>query len=114
MSHTASESLLSKPHICRNVGFGVEVATGVGVVPEFATGVTAAVGFAVALIATPLFQTSFVPDLTQVNFFPPEIEVTPAFEHELPAFTAAIAEVALKISVPTISVAIGLITSTHA
>ena len=41
------------------------------------------------MITTPLFQTSFVPDLIQVNFFPPETEVAPAFVHLAPALTAA-------------------------
>jgi hypothetical protein len=36
-----------------------------------------------------LFQTSFVPDLMQVNFFPPETEVAPTFVHLAPALTAA-------------------------
>ena len=43
-------------------------------------------------IVTPLFQTNLEPDLTQVNFFPPEIEVAPAFVHFEPALTAATAE----------------------
>jgi hypothetical protein len=51
------------------------------------------VGFAAALTATPLFQTSFVPDLTQVNFLPADIDVEPAFVHFVPAFTAAVAEI---------------------
>jgi hypothetical protein len=46
-------------------------------------------GFGAALIFTPLFQTSFVPDLMQVNFFPPETEVAPTFVHLAPALTAA-------------------------
>jgi hypothetical protein len=46
-------------------------------------------GFGATLIATPLFQTSFVPDLMQVNFFPADIDVAPTFEHLSPAFTAA-------------------------
>ena len=101
MSQTSSDSLLSDPHNCLNVGFGVEVGVGV----EVAVGAAAAVavGLGAALIATPLFHTNRVPDLTQVNFFPPEIEVAPAFVHFAPAFTAAPAEVPLRISVPTIS-----------
>jgi hypothetical protein len=64
----------SVPHgtklIC--VGVGVGVATGAGFV-----------------IATPLFQTSFVPDLMQVNFFPPAVAVDPALVHLAPALEAA-------------------------
>jgi hypothetical protein len=40
-------------------------------------------------MATPLFQTSFVPDLMQVNFFPDAVAVDPAFVHFAPAFGAA-------------------------
>jgi hypothetical protein len=50
-------------------------------------------GFAAALTATPLFQTSFVPDLTHVNFLPADIDVEPAFVHFEPALTAAVAEI---------------------
>jgi hypothetical protein len=101
MSQTASDSLLSEPHNCLIVGFGVEVGVGV----EVAVGAAAAVavGLGAALTATPLFRTNRVPDLTQVNFLPAEIAVTPAFVHFAPAFTAAPAEVPLRISVPTIS-----------
>jgi hypothetical protein len=93
MSQTASDSLLSDPHNCLNVSFGVGVGVGVavGVAVGEGEGVAeaVAVGFGAALIATPLFQTNRVPDLTHVNFFPPEIEVAPAFEHELPALGEA-------------------------
>jgi hypothetical protein len=41
------------------------------------------------LIATPLFQTSFVPDLTQVNFLPDAVAVVPAFVHLAPALGVA-------------------------
>ena len=66
------------------VGEGVGVGSGVGV----GEGVGVATGEGL-LTATPLFQTSFVPDLMQVNFFPPDIEVAPAFVHLAPALTAA-------------------------
>ncbi len=64
------------------VGVGDGVGSGVGVGVGVATGE----GF---LIATPLFQTSFVPDLMQVNFFPDAVAVDPAFVHLAPAFGAA-------------------------
>ena len=67
-------------------GVGVGVAVGVGV------GVGVAVGdsFGVAvLIATPLFQTSFDPDLMQVNFLPEAVEVAPALVHLAPALGVA-------------------------
>jgi hypothetical protein len=41
------------------------------------------------LIETPLFQTSFDPDLTQVNFFPPAVAVAPTFVHLAPALGVA-------------------------
>jgi hypothetical protein len=40
---------------------------------------------------TPLFQTNFLPDLTQVKVFPETTEVFPALVHAAPALTAAIA-----------------------
>jgi hypothetical protein len=52
-------------------------------------GVIVGEGFAAAFTATPLFQTSLVPDLTQVNFFPPVVDVAPALVHLAPALTAA-------------------------
>jgi hypothetical protein len=55
------------------------------------SGVAEAVGDATTTgfpTATPLFQTSFLPELTQVNFFPPLLFITPAFEHVAPALTA--------------------------
>jgi hypothetical protein len=42
-----------------------------------------------AFIATPLFQTSFVPDFTQVNFLPPTVAVVPTFVHFAPALAVA-------------------------
>jgi len=60
----------------------VGVAVGVGVM----VGVAVGAGF---LTTTPLFHTNLVPDLTQVNFFPADIDVAPAFEHLAPAFGAA-------------------------
>jgi hypothetical protein len=60
------------------VGVGVAVAAGDGV------------GFGAAiLIATPLFHTSLVPDLIQVNFFPPEVAVDPTLVHFAPALGVA-------------------------
>jgi hypothetical protein len=46
-------------------------------------------GFGAAFTATPLFQTSLLPDLMQVNFFPADVDVAPAFVHFAPALTAA-------------------------
>jgi hypothetical protein len=39
--------------------------------------------------ATPLFQTSFFPDLTHVNFLPAAVAVDPALVHLAPALGAA-------------------------
>lgn len=80
------------------VGVAVGVGTGVGVGVDIGvgegSGVAIGVGVGVAtgsgfLIATPLFQTSFVPDLTQVNFLPKVVAVDPAFEHLAPALGEA-------------------------
>jgi hypothetical protein len=68
------------------VGTGVGVGVGVG-----STGLNTGIGdgFGATLTATPLFQTSFVPNLTQVNFFPPKVAVDPAFVHFAPALGVA-------------------------
>jgi hypothetical protein len=70
------------------VGVGVGTGVGVGV---SSTGLKTGLGdgFGAALIATPLFQTSFVPDLTQVNFLPDAVAVVPAFVHLAPALGVA-------------------------
>ena len=68
------------------VGVGVGVGSGVGDGEGVGVGVATGAGF---FNATPLFQTSFVPDLMHVNFFPPEVAVDPAFMHFAPAFGAA-------------------------
>ena len=68
------------------VGVGVGVGSGVGDGEGVGVGVATGVGF---LIATPLFQTSFDPDLTQVNFFPPAVAVAPTFVHLAPALGVA-------------------------
>jgi hypothetical protein len=64
---------------------GVGVGVGVGDGSGEGVGVAIGAGF---LIATPLFQSSFVPDLTQVNFLPDAVAVEPAFVHLAPALGA--------------------------
>jgi hypothetical protein len=73
------------------IGIGVDVGVGVGsgVGDGEGNGVAIGDGIGAALIATPLFQTSFVPDLTHVNFLPDAVAVVPALVHLAPAFTAA-------------------------
>jgi hypothetical protein len=74
------------------VGIGVGVGVGVGVGSGIGDGEGVGVGVATGdgfLIATPLFQTSFVPDLTQVNFFPLAVAVVPALLHLAPALGVA-------------------------
>jgi hypothetical protein len=74
------------------VGNGVTVGVaGVVGVGDGSTGLKTGLGdgFGAALIATPLFQTSFVPDLTQVNFFPAFVAVAPALVHLAPALEVA-------------------------
>ena len=68
------------------MGVGVGVGDGVGSGVGVGVGVATGEGF---LIATPLFQTSLVPDLMQVNFFPDAVAVDPAFVHLVPALGAA-------------------------
>ena len=69
-------------------GVGVGDGTGVGV---GSTGVKTGlgVGFGAALIETPLFQTSFVPDLIHVNFLPDAVAVVPALLHLAPGLGVA-------------------------
>jgi hypothetical protein len=78
------------------VGVAVSVGTGVGIDDGVGAGVGSTGlntgfgdGFGAALIATPLFQTSFVPDLTQVNFLPEAVAVAPALVHLAPALGVA-------------------------
>ena len=68
------------------VGVGVGVGVGDGEGEGVGVGDTTGNGF---LITTPLFQTSFFPDLTHVNFLPAAVAVAPALAHLAPAFTAA-------------------------
>jgi hypothetical protein len=79
-------------------GVGVGVAVGVGVgtgegvgVGVGSTGLNTGLGdgFGAALIATPLFQTSLLPDLMQVNFVPAAVVVVPALLHLAPALGVA-------------------------
>ncbi len=59
-------------------------------VSGFVSGVDVADAFgAAAFIATPLFQTSFDPDLMQVNFIPPAVAVEPTLVHFVPALGVA-------------------------
>ena len=70
------------------IGVGIEVGVGTGV---GSTGLKTGLGdgFGAALITTPLFQISFVPDLTQVNFLPEADAVAPALVHLAPALGVA-------------------------
>jgi hypothetical protein len=70
----------------KTIGAGVGVGVGIGVGVGSGVGVITGEGF---LITTPLFQTSFVPDLTQVNFFPLAVAVVPALLHLAPALGVA-------------------------
>ncbi len=72
------------------LGVGVGAGAGVGVGVGSMGLITGFIdGLGATLNATPLFQTSFVPDLMQVNFFPPETEVAPTFVHLAPALGVA-------------------------
>mgnify|MGYP003332287415 CR=1 FL=1 len=59
-------------------------------------------GFEAGVMAIPLFQTSFLPNLIQVNFNPEIIEAEPSLEHEVPAFVAP--KAGLKLTHKTIRV----------
>jgi hypothetical protein len=76
----------------RGLTVGVDVGVGSGVgVGVGSTGLNTGFGdgFGAALIATPLFQTSFVPDLIHVNFLPDAVAVVPALLHLAPALGVA-------------------------
>jgi hypothetical protein len=62
-------------------------------------------GFGAALIATPLFQTSFVPDLIHVNFLPDAVAVVPAFVHLAPALGVAAWTGVARVKSKTIAIA---------
>jgi hypothetical protein len=64
--------------------FGVELGDAVAV----GAGAAAEARF---LAATPLFQTNFFPDLTQVYLIPAEVLIWPEFLQVVPGFTAAVA-----------------------
>ena len=70
------------------VAVGVGIGVGVGGVGVGSTGLKTGFNccFGAALMATPLFQTSLLPDLMQVNFLPVAITVAPALVHLAPAF----------------------------
>ena len=70
------------------VGVGVGVVVGVGLGIGDGSGVGVGVGVATGvgfLIAIPLFQTSFLPDLMQVNVLPDAVAVAPTLVHLAPA-----------------------------
>ena len=82
------------------VGVGEGVGVGVGDADAEGVGVTTDVGVAVGVgdlvgtgffMLTPLFQTNFLPDLTQVYLIPAEVLVWPCLLQEVPGFTAAVA-----------------------
>jgi hypothetical protein len=101
---TIGERKVSKNDSCGRVGVGDGV--GVGVVVGVGAGVGSGVGVGVGVgstglntgfgtglgatfTVTPLFQTSFIPDLMQVNFFPLAVAVVPALLHLAPALGVA-------------------------
>jgi hypothetical protein len=53
-------------------------------------GVAVGVGFAFATTFTPLFQTNFLPDLTQVYLIPADVLIWPRVLQEVPGLTAAV------------------------
>ncbi len=72
------------------IGVGDGYGVGGGIGAGDGVGVASGVGF---LIATPLFQTSFLPDFTQVNLMPLMVLVCPALLQVVPGLTAPLAEI---------------------
>lgn len=68
---------------------GLGDGLGVGVVEADVDGVGIGDLVTTGVITTPLSQSNFLPDLTQVNFFPAETAVVPAFVQAAPAFGVA-------------------------
>ena len=85
------------------VGVGAAVSEGVGegVEEGVALGAAITAGF---FIATPLFQTSFFPESTQVYNFPEVVEVLFFLKQVVPALRgAAFTGVAIDMSIPAMS-----------
>jgi hypothetical protein len=83
------------------VGVGVGITSGVG------DGV--GVGLTTGTTFTPLFHTSFFPDLMQVYFTPLYVEVIPALLQLCPAFTAADAAEKFPATIRAVDIAIAMI-----
>jgi hypothetical protein len=97
---------LNSTGLTLGMGVGVAVGLGLGVgVGVGSTGLKTELGdgFGAALIATPLFQTSFVPNLMQVNFFPDAVAVVPALLHFAPALGVAACAGLTRASINTIA-----------
>lgn len=75
---------------------GIGEGAGVGIV-GLKTGLR--FGFEAAFTETPLFHTNLFPDLTHVYLMELTVEVVPAFEHLLPALTAAFEGTASTVSI---------------
>ena len=83
------------------VSEGVGEGVGEGVEEGVALGAAITVGF---FIATPLFQTSFFPESTQVYNFPEVVEVLFFLKQVVPALRgAAFTGIAIDISIPAMS-----------
>ena len=92
------------------LGVGVGVGVGVGIGDGSGVGIGVATGDGVATgngfgIATPLFQTSFVPNLMQVNFLPDAVAVVPALVHFAPALGFAACTGPARVSSTAIAIA---------
>ena len=91
------------------VGVGVGAAFSEGVGAGVGEGVEVGVALGAAItdgffIATPLFQTSFFPESTQVNNFPEVVEVLFFLKQVVPALSgAAFTGVAIDTSIPAMS-----------
>ena len=105
-----SKAFLAVALTTKGLTLGVGVGVGVGVGDGSGVGIGVATGDGVATgngfgIATPLFQTSFVPDLIQVNFLPDAVAVVPALVHFAPALGFAACTGPARVSRTAIAIA---------
>ena len=86
-------SVISKlARVAVGEGVGIGDAVAVGVAEGVGVGVAMGVGVAVGrFTATPLFHTSFFPDLMQVYLIPAVVLILPNFLHVAPGLMEAIA-----------------------
>lgn len=77
------------PSVVKVVDVGVAVGVGVGATSAVGEGVGVGVGLTFGTTFTPLFHTSFFPDLMQVYLTPLVVDVAPNLPQLCPLLTAA-------------------------